>query len=380
MRVFIATGIFHPEPGGPTSYLYRFIPELIDAGHDVTVLTYGDGPTDTYPYPVTRIPRTSPLGARFAYRQAAQRLWSNHDLAYVHSLGLPLPAKIRPRVIKIVGDPAWERAVNKGWIPPTSDIDAFQTEKQKTHVEVNKWLRAHDARNYQQVIVPSNYLKEIVQGWGVPKDNINVIYNAVPGPGITPDMTQKEAREALGLTNFPTIFAPARLTGWKGIDHVMRAMVRSGLHILRLVVAGDGPMREELETLSKRLSLSRQVTFVGRVPLHDMPVYYRAADFTVVYSGYEGLSQTILESLRAGTPVIASFKGGNPEIVKHGINGLLAPYVDVDGLGAALAEAFTTPGKKAELASNTHYNLEKFRWASLVEQTLSVLEKVNAAT
>lgn len=377
MRVFVATGIFHPEPGGPASYLYRFLPALQEAGHEVTVLTYGDGPTENYPYPVTRIPRTSPIQARLAYRQAALQLWPGHDLAYVHSLGLPLPGQIKPRAIKIVGDPAWERAVNKGWIAPASDIDVFQTEQQKFHVEINKRMRARDAQQYDHVVVPSNYLKEMVHGWGVPLNAISVVYNAVPGAGITPDMPQKEAREMLGLTNFPTIFAPARLTGWKGVDHIMRAMVRSGLHILRLVVAGDGPMREELEALCKKLSLTKQVKFVGRIPLHEMPVYYRAADFTVVYSGYEGLSQTILESLQAGTPVIASFKGGNPEIVEHGVNGLLAPYVDVDGLGAALAEAFTTPGKKEELASNAHYNLEQFRWDTLVEKTLRILEDIH---
>lgn len=376
MRLLIATGIFHPEPGGPASYLYRFLPELLQAGHEVSVLTYGDAPTDDYPYPVTRIPRTSPIQARLAYRKAAQKLWPGHDIAYVHSLGLPLPRQIGPRVIKIVGDTAWERAVNKGWLDPTSDIDAFQTERQKLHIEVNKWLRARDARQHQHVIVPSNYLKQMVHGWGVPEEDISVIYNAVPGAGITPDMSQKEARETLGLTNFPMIFAPARLTGWKGIDHVMRAMVRSGLHILRLVVAGDGPMRTDLEALAKRLSLTKQVTFVGRVPLHEMPVYYRAADFTVVYSGYEGLSQTIIESLKAGTPVIASYKGGNPEIVEHGVNGLLAPYIDVDGLGAALSEAFTTRGKKEELAANAHYNLDRFDWDNLVSETLHTLEDV----
>jgi glycosyltransferase involved in cell wall biosynthesis len=56
-----------------------------------------------------------------------------------------------------------------------------------------------------------------------------------------------------------------------------------------------------------------------------MALYFRSADYTVLYSGYEGLSHTLLESLLAGTPVIASNKGGNPEVVRHGENGLLVP-------------------------------------------------------
>ena len=79
--------------------------------------------------------------------------------------------------------------------------------------------------------------------------------------------------------------------------------------------------------------------FLGNISRERMAVYMKAADYLALYSGYEGLSHTLLESLRAGTPVIASDKGGNPEVVQHGINGLLVPYVDVEALTAAITEA-----------------------------------------
>jgi len=374
MRIFVPTGIFHPEPGGPASYLYRLLPELQAAGHVVTVVTYGEGGTAEYSYPVIRIPRTSAVAMRYRYWQAVRQEWEGHDLAYIHSLGLPLAKSVRPRIAKIVGDPAWERAMNKGWIAPYTDIDAFQVEQQSLRVELNKTLRAREAQQMDHIVVPSHYLKDMVIGWGVDEAKISVIHNAVRDAGITPDMEKQDARKELGLPNFPTIFVPARLTAWKGVDYIMRSMVRSGLHLLRMVVAGDGPMRAELEALRDKLDLSKQVTFAGHVPLNQMPLYYRAADYTVVYSGYEGLSQTLLESLRAGTPVIASYKGGNPEVVEHGVNGLLAPFADVDGLGAALAEAFTTPGKRDELAANAGHNMQRFEWQTLVKETVSLLE------
>ena len=56
-NLFIATGIFHPESGGPATYLYRILPHLQDKGWDVHLLTYGEGETASYPYPVRRIPR-----------------------------------------------------------------------------------------------------------------------------------------------------------------------------------------------------------------------------------------------------------------------------------------------------------------------------------
>src|SRR5690349_17703782 len=140
MRIFVASGIFHPEPGGPSTYLYHMLPRLQARGHDITALAFGDAPVDTYPYPLTRIPRRFYPLRQWNYYRAASKLWTAQNVAYLHSLGLPLPASIKPRVLKIVGDTAWERAVNKGWIAPTFDIDAFQSTRLSTQVEADKLL------------------------------------------------------------------------------------------------------------------------------------------------------------------------------------------------------------------------------------------------
>ena len=124
-RLFIASGIFHPESGGPATYLYELLPDLQKRGWDIRALTYGSGATDGYPYSLTRIPRRT-LPMRVAqYALAARPLMRWADLVYAHTLGLPLIGN-KPRVLKIVGDQAWERAVRRGWIPPTEDVDDFQ--------------------------------------------------------------------------------------------------------------------------------------------------------------------------------------------------------------------------------------------------------------
>ena len=141
---------------------------------------------------------------------------------------------------------------------------------------------------------------------------------------------------------------------------------------MRLVVAGEGPARAELEALTAELGLSDRVRFEGFVERDRLPLYFRAADYTLLYSGGEGLSHTLIESLALGTPVIASDAGGNPEVVQHGMNGLLVPYVDPAALVRTLHEAFE-PGRRAALAANTSAGLERFDWAHLVEQTIDVL-------
>jgi glycosyltransferase involved in cell wall biosynthesis len=371
-KLFIASGIFHPEAGGPATYLYELLPELQQMGWDVRALTYGTDDVHAYPYPLTRIPRRT-LPVRMAqYAGAARPLLAWADLVYVHTLGLPLIGKRHvPRVLKIVGDQAWERAIRRGWILPTEDVDVFQKKSYNLIVSAQQAFRAREVRSMDGVIVPSAYLKHMVVGWGVPPEKVRVIYNALPPDHVAPDLSQSEARERLGLGDEPTLLTAARLTPWKGVDHLITALGR--VPDVRLLVAGDGEQLESLKHQAETAGLSGRVTFLGRVGRDKMALYMKAADYLVLYSGYEGLSHTLLESLRAGTPVIASDKGGNPEVVQHNVNGLLVPYVDVDALTAALQEAFQ-PGKPATLAAQSGWGMDRFDFRQLVKQTETVLQ------
>jgi glycosyltransferase involved in cell wall biosynthesis len=366
-HLFIASGIFHPEQGGPATYLHELLPELQTRGWDIRALTYGNGSTAGYPYSLTRIPRRT-LPLRMAqYALAARPLLGWADLVYMHTLGLPLiGGRGIPRIVKIVGDQGWERAVRRGWIAPTEDIDEFQHKRYGMAVTVQ--VRAMDG-----VIVPSAYLKRMVIGWGVDERKVYVIYNALPQEPAADVGTQHAVSDALAQLNLedaPLILTAARLLPWKGVDHLITALQL--VPDVRLLVAGEGQMTDEWTHLAEQLGLSNRVTFLGRVPREKLALYMRAADYVALYSGYEGLSHTLLESLRVGTPVIASDKGGNPEVVQHGVNGLLVPYVDVEALAAALVEAFA-PGRRAALAANTHVGLERLDFARMVEQTAGVL-------
>jgi len=370
-KLFIASGIFHPEAGGPATYLYELLPELGRLDWDVRALTYGSGAVDGYPYPLTRIPRSS-LPARMArYGLAGRPLLAWADLVYIHTLGLPLLGSRRARrVVKIVGDQAWERAIRKGWIPSTEDIDAFQGKTYSAIVNAQKYLRAREVRAMDGVIVPSEYLKRMVVGWGVPPDQVHVIYNALPPDHVAPELSQAAARARLGLGDEPILLTAARLTRWKGIDHLIAAVAQ--VREVRLLVAGDGDQLANLQRQAETAGVSRRVTFLGRLGREQMAVYMKAADYVALYSGYEGLSHTLLESLRAGTPVIASDKGGNPEVIQHDVNGLLVPYINVEALTATLQEAFQ-PGRRAALSAHSSWGMERFDFRRLVEQTAATL-------
>ena len=377
MRLFVASGIFHPEPGGPATYLFRLLPELQARGHEVRLLTFGDAPVEGYPYPVRRIPRRF-LPLRFAdYARAARPLAQWSDLIFINSLGLPLVGlPPRPRVLKVVGDLAWERAVNRGWIPPTEDIDAFQTRRYAWQVMLLKRQRSREVRRADALIVPSEYLRWMVIGWGAPPERVTVIFNALAPDAAASTRSPDDARSELGLPPGPLLLTVARLTAWKGVDSLLRALAR--VPDVRLLIAGDGPEEARLRALAGSLRLGERAQFLGRVDRARLATYFRAADYTTLYSGYEGLPHVLLESLLSGTPVIASDKGGNPEVVRHGENGLLVPYPDEDALVAALETAFSGD-TRVRLAAGTGAGLERFRWPALVEQTAALLERIAAS-
>ena len=288
---------------------------------------------------------------------------------YAHTIDLPLLGwRDKPRVIKVVGDQAWERCVRRRWIPVDLLIDDFQAYKGDWRVGWQKRSRARQIAAMDAVIVPSQYLKRIAIGWGLDPAKIHVIYNALP-PLKPPDETREELRARLGWDDRPTLITVARLQRWKGIDFLIEAL--QDMPDLRLVVVGAGPDRSRLTSLST--PLGERVVFTGALERAQVLRMMKAADGLALYSGYEGLSHTLLESLRLETPALASDVGGNPEVIRHGVNGLLVPYQETAALKRSIMELFE---RRDEFAANSHSGLERFRLDAMAAQTDALLRSL----
>ena len=132
-----------------------------------------------------------------------------------------------------------------------------------------------------------------------------------------------------------------RLSVEKGVHDLLRAM--QTLPHRRLIVAGEGPQRAELEQLSSSLEL-RNVEFVGRVDGSRRDALIARSRFTVLPShAYETLGKTILESYAEGRAVVASDTGSRRELVRDGETGILHPTGDVDQLARAIEKLAGTP-------------------------------------
>jgi glycosyltransferase involved in cell wall biosynthesis len=385
LNVLTVTGTFHPEVGGPPTYLYHLLPALVERGHEITVVTYGDVAQEfEYPYRVVRVSRRRPIPMRlFQYTRQVWRAARKCDLIFVSGYGLP-PAVVnlwlrQPMVIKLVGDFAWEYAVRHGLIDRDENMDDFQQRRHGLVVRLLRALQRWYANRAQVVIVPGRYLAGVVQGWGIPSEKVQVIYNAVDRAGYDGLPDREHARRALGLSG-RVVLTVARLTPWKGVDRLIALLpcLRELLPEANLVVVGDGPQRASLECLARQMGVSDVVRFTGQMPRDRVLLYLRAADVLVLYSGYEGLPHILLEAMLAGTPVVASAKGGIPEVVEDGVTGRLVPWEDDGRLRDALLEALSDPAKAASWAERARAQIERdFSWAGMVERTVAVLQGVS---
>jgi glycosyltransferase involved in cell wall biosynthesis len=106
-----------------------------------------------------------------------------------------------------------------------------------------------------------------------------------------------------------------------------------------LVMVGDGPLRGELENLAVELRIVDRVKFLGI--RGDIPELMRAADIFALTSLSEAASLTLLEAMASGLPSVVTQVGGNPELVRHDVEGLLFPRGDAAGCAAAFRRLFT---------------------------------------
>ena len=373
MNILFVTGIFPPDRGGPASYVPRMAAALTERGHSVLVICLSDRldhDDSGYSFRVRRIRRGIFWPARILFTTLA--VWRGalrHEVVFVHGLGsesaLAAFFAACPAVYKVVGDYAWERAVGRGWF--TGTLDDYQTVAKSPVLRLSDWIRNFPLRLAHRIIVPSRYLQRIVSGWRVVSEKIQVVYNATPPVSAAPS-----AAVGLPAWSGKTLMTVCRLVPWKGVDALIRLLPQ--LPDTRLVIAGDGPIREQLSALAERSGAGERVLFLGDVPHREVAGYLQQADAFVLNSTYEGLPHVVLEAMAAGTPVIATDAGGTGEVVEHNVTGLLVPVGDAVALKSAIERLWSEPSLGRQLAGEGAARLAaRFDFNTMVDATEAVL-------
>lgn len=195
-------------------------------------------------------------------------------------------------------------------------------------------------------------------------NRIAVIENGIQLDRYVPAADKPDLRKSLGLDPARRVLVHvARHHPVKDQTTLIRGFAAADLPDADLVMVGDGPLRGELEDLTRSLGVADRVKFVGiRKNVAD---WLRAADAFALTSVSEAASLTLLEAMASGLPVVVTNVGGNPEIVRDGVDGLLVPRGDAAALAGALRRLFADPGRMAELGSSgrrrvkTCYRLEQ---------------------
>jgi glycosyltransferase involved in cell wall biosynthesis len=338
VRVLIVSGIWPPDVGGPASHAPDVAQFLRDRGHEVEVVTTADAPPSARPYPVRAVPRQHRVGVRH-YRGATLVLRRARNVDVVYTTGMFGRSAVgsalarKPYVVKLTADPAFERSRRRGFVE--GNVDEFQGRGGSPAVALLRFARDVELRHAAHVFTPSAYLRELALGWGVAPQRVSVLPN--PSPVVGELGQRDELRREFGLNGATLAFA-GRLTAQKSLERALEAVADSDG--VKLVIAGEGPEREPLQTRAGDLGIGDRVTFLGAQPRERIVELFHAADATILSSSWENFPHTVVEALAVGTPVLAMQAGGVSEVVHDGVNGLLVAAGDTAGLGEAVRRYF----------------------------------------
>ena len=210
-------------------------------------------------------------------------------------------------------------------------------------------LQRHVCDLADQVLVNADSIRDWLTDQGLDGQRVTVIKNGIDMARYPLNPPPNAVRQSLGIPENATIvLLMARLNPQKGIDDFIRAaaqiaprhpdvrylVVGASLVSENGVISEHQAYRDELRGLAESLGVTDRIIFAGL--RDDTPDILAETSLSVLPSHSEGLSNTLLESMAAGVPTIATDVGGNPELVREGVNGLLVPVQDPRALGEAM--------------------------------------------
>ena len=211
-------------------------------------------------------------------------------------------------------------------------------------------------RLFRRIIAVSQEVRRrYAEALRVPAHKLVVVRNAIRVPPATrsPDPALRAAL-VRGRPEYVVLTA-ARLHPQKGHSYLLAAAAQ--VPDATFVLAGDGPLRAELEAEAHKLGVADRCVFLGyRSDVSDL---LAAADLLVLPSLYEGLPVAVLEAMAAARPVVATAIGGTDEAVTHELSGLLVPPRDPTALASAIRRIQADPALARRLAAAGRERVER---------------------
>ena len=201
------------------------------------------------------------------------------------------------------------------------------------------------------VAVSGKVFRGITACPGISSKQVSLIRNAVDSTHCHVPEQRDSCRAEFSLTPEQILIGTSgRLEKVKRYDLLLQgfSVVNASFPQTRLMIAGDGTLRNELEKYADELGIAHAVIWTGF--RKDVPRLLAAMDMYIMSSVNEGLSLSILEAMAAGKPVIITDVGGARELVENGTTGLLIPPGSADVIAEKILELLANPAKMSDLA------------------------------
>ena len=231
------------------------------------------------------------------------------------------------------------------------------------------------------MVCVSSAVADICHSSGIPREQLHVVHDGVE-PAFAESGSRSRGRDALQLSERQRLLLTvAKLTDHKGHRYLLEALPDLVRQYPDLVVAfaGDGELREELETHARQLNVEHAVRFLGY--RHDVNDLLAASDLIVQPSHMEGLCSSLIDAMLAARPIVATRAGGIPDLLdvsdrETKVAWLVAPR-DPQALGTAIREAIEDTQQAIDrgLAARERA-LRLFTAKQMVEQTLQAYEQI----
>lgn len=238
-------------------------------------------------------------------------------------------------------------------------------------------LNKHDS-----VIAISDYTKDYALSFGADPDKILVFPVGSNYPIIHSPVSLDNFKGKWGISGRPVIFTVHRLIPLKGTSFLIKAMSKIvSVHPdALLVIGGEGPERNMLESLTISNHLEHNVLFAGLVPNEELPLFYEACDVYVIpsitdkWGNAEGLGMPALEAMSYGKPVVGFDSGGPGMTINDGSNGFKVPEKDWEAMADKIILLLSDPvlRNKIGVTGKSIFN-DEYRWNKVGQRYAEVL-------
>jgi 1,2-diacylglycerol 3-alpha-glucosyltransferase len=374
MRILVFSNAYKPSVSGVVTSIALFRRGLIEAGHDVHIVTpeyadYEDKEPYVFRFPALDLPDqldislVIPLKTTMATTVHGIKptlIHSQHPFvmgglaaAFARDLNLPLVFTFHTRY-----DVYAQR-----YVPVVPELAGIVTDE-----IVRRYLEkcAH-------IVAPTPSTRDmILRDYGA-----DIPVSVVPTPvdlGQYHDLGPQRVRAALGLEEAELLLYVGRLANEKNLDFLLRAFARivSERPQVRLLLVGKGPHERGLQRLARKLGLGERVIFTGPIPHSHVPHYAAAADIFVFASLVDTQGLVLIEAMAAGTPVVAAQAPGPADVLVKG-GGLLVPAQE-DAFAGAVLELLADEARRRAIGEQAARAVQRYSIPSAAARLIAAYE------